>query len=65
MAPNKTPLQYRYTAPEEYAPVPLDPELAAEALAHALWPSWAYREGRYSLPEQAGASSASGDKPAL
>ncbi|MNX43734.1 Lipoteichoic acid synthase 2 [compost metagenome] len=50
LAPNKTPVQYRYTAPEDYAPVALNPELATEALAHALWPSWAYREGRYSLP---------------
>lgn len=50
LAPNKTPVQYRYTAPEDYAPVALNPELATEALAHALWPSWAYREGRYCLP---------------
>ena len=50
MAPNKTPVQYRYTAPETYAPAPLDPDLATEALAHALWPSWAYREGRYCIP---------------
>lgn len=53
LAPNKTPVQYRYTAPEDYAPVPLDAGLATEALAHALWPSWAYREGRYCLPSQA------------
>jgi len=53
LAPNKTAVQYRYTAPEDYAPAPLNPELATEALAHALWPSWAYREGRYSLPGQA------------
>ncbi|KAG0771902.1 hypothetical protein G6F22_016112 [Rhizopus arrhizus] len=62
LAPNKTPVQYRYTAPEDYAPVALDPALATEALAHALWPSWAYREGRYSLPghvpEQAAAPAA-------
>lgn len=50
LAPNKTPVQYRYTAPEYYAPAPLDPALADEALAHALWPSWAYREGRYCIP---------------
>lgn len=50
LAPNKTPVQYRYTAPEDYAPAPLDPALADEALAHALWPSWAYREGRYCIP---------------
>ena len=54
MAPSKTPVQYRYTAPEDYTPEALDPELAREALAHALWPSWAYREGRYALPGQAG-----------
>lgn len=53
MAPNKTPVQYRYTAPEDYAPMALDPELAEEALAHALWPSWAYREGRYCIPAAA------------
>ncbi|MOA65804.1 hypothetical protein D3C78_1923140 [compost metagenome] len=53
LAPNKPAVQYRYTAPEDYAPAPLNPELATEALAHALWPSWAYREGRYSLPGQA------------
>lgn len=50
LAPNKAPVQYRYTAPEDYTPAPLDPELAEEALAHALWPSWAYREGRYCIP---------------
>ncbi len=53
LAPNKTPVQYRYTAPEDYTPAPLDAGLATEALAHALWPSWAYREGRYCLPSQA------------
>lgn len=65
MAPNKPAVQYRYTAPEEYAPAPLDAELATEALAHALWPSWAYREGRYSLPGRAPAQTetAIGDAP--
>jgi hypothetical protein len=27
-----------------------DPELAADALAHALWPSLAYKNQYYSLP---------------
>ena len=36
-----------------FGDAPLNAELATEALAHALWPSWAYREGRYSLPTQA------------
>jgi len=47
--PQKAPVQYRYSAPETYTPVDLDPALEREALAHALWPSWAYREGRYRL----------------
>jgi phosphoglycerol transferase MdoB-like AlkP superfamily enzyme len=34
-----------------------DPELAADALAHALWPSLAYREGLYALPPAGGSSS--------
>lgn len=50
LAPNKAPVQYRYTAPEDYAPAPVNQDLADEALAHALWPSWAYREGRYCIP---------------
>ncbi|OZI55823.1 sulfatase [Bordetella genomosp. 1] len=37
---------------EGYAEVGAHPELAEEALAHALWPSWAYREGKYRLPPQ-------------
>ncbi len=56
LAPGKTPLQYDYTAPEDYAPTEVDPDLAKEALAHALWPSWAYREERYCLPALPGTS---------
>jgi hypothetical protein len=29
---------------------PADPALTDEALAHALWASWAYREEKYRLP---------------
>ena len=54
MAPSKTPVQYRYTAPEDYTPEALDPELAREALAHALWPSWAYREAAMPCPARPG-----------
>jgi len=30
--------------------VPADPKLTEEALAHALWASWVYREEKYRLP---------------
>jgi phosphoglycerol transferase MdoB-like AlkP superfamily enzyme len=50
LSPQKTPRQYHYHAPESYQPMPLNETLAHLALAHALWPSWAYREGRYTLP---------------
>lgn len=54
--PHKPLHQYRYTrAPydqeDKYeAQTGVDPELGREALAHALWPSWAYREEKYRLP---------------
>jgi len=50
LGPQRAPAQFHYTAPEKYEPVAVDEALATEALAHALWPSWAYREGRYALP---------------
>jgi len=53
LAPNRPAVQFRYCAPETYDAAELDRELAREALAHALWPSWAYREGRYCLPGRA------------
>ncbi|MGE0798107.1 MAG: LTA synthase family protein [Lautropia sp.] len=39
-------------APPQQAlqPAAVDPELARTALAHALWPEWAYRNRRYRLP---------------
>ncbi|ULX65742.1 sulfatase-like hydrolase/transferase [Bordetella pertussis] len=54
--PGKDPREYRYTAAasmrdEKYVPIDLDPALRDEALAFALWPSWAYREERYKLPK--------------
>jgi hypothetical protein len=50
--------------------VPLDPTLDKLALAHALWPSWAYFNQRYVLPptsEQHAvpASAGSAAKPAV
>jgi hypothetical protein len=57
LGPQKAPVQYRYGQPETYEAMPVDERLAREALAHALWPSWAYREGRYALPALHGAAS--------
>jgi phosphoglycerol transferase MdoB-like AlkP superfamily enzyme len=56
LGPQKAPVQYRYGRPETYEPMPVEASLAREALAHALWPSWAYREGRYALPPLHGAA---------
>jgi phosphoglycerol transferase MdoB-like AlkP superfamily enzyme len=59
LTPGKAALQYRYEAPEIFQPViPVNPDLAREALAHALWPSWAYREQRYTIPTAAGRAGA-------
>jgi len=54
--PHKPPRQYRYTRrpyDQEDGMEPdasVDEALSREALAYALWPSWAYREERYKLP---------------
>ncbi|WP_426286291.1 LTA synthase family protein [Luteibacter sp. E-22] len=63
LRPNQAPTQYRYTLNGEYSPdgeklepQPVDPQLEKTALAHALWPSWAYGKQRYRLPEKAGAA---------
>lgn len=51
LEPHRAPLFYRYTAPDTYVPLDPDPELGRIALAHALWPTWAYRHQAHSLPE--------------
>ncbi|WP_397475954.1 LTA synthase family protein [Pusillimonas sp.] len=53
LEPHKEARQFRYTAPDTYEPQALDHELVREALAHALWPSWVYQQGGYSLPKTA------------
>jgi phosphoglycerol transferase MdoB-like AlkP superfamily enzyme len=51
LMPHLPPCQYRYTAPDKYEPLEqIDGTLAKEALAHVLWPSWAYHEQAYTLP---------------
>ncbi|NYT86377.1 LTA synthase family protein [Pollutimonas harenae] len=50
LEPYKEATQFRYTAPAIYTPITLDPDLSREALAHVLWPYWAYRNQAYTLP---------------
>ena len=51
LAPHQTPVQYRYTAPDDYSATSVDPELFNEALSHVLWPTWIYQNNAYTLPE--------------
>lgn len=51
LQPGKEAVQFMYQIPETFAPTSADPVLSEEALAHALWPSWAYRERRYCVPD--------------
>jgi len=52
--PGRPAQQFAYSkAPDGadvFKPVTATPALAEEALAHALWPSWAYLNERYRLP---------------
>lgn len=50
LQPHRAPAQYQYAAPELYTLETLDPELHREALSHALWPTWVYRNQYYTLP---------------
>ncbi|MYN13283.1 sulfatase-like hydrolase/transferase [Pusillimonas sp. TS35] len=50
LEPNRPATQLRYTAPQTYDPMPVDAALAREALAHVLWPHWAYGKQAYTLP---------------
>jgi phosphoglycerol transferase MdoB-like AlkP superfamily enzyme len=61
IAPRKPPREYRYTRmpygqEDGYEALPeAQDALAQEALAHALWPGWMYREERYRLPRPSAA----------
>jgi hypothetical protein len=50
LEPGKPARTIRYEMPDRYTPIDPDEQLSREALAHVLWPSWAYREQRYALP---------------
>ena len=51
LQPGQPAEQFHYdVADETLAPVAVDPALGQVALAHALWPSWAYFNQRYVLP---------------
>ena len=51
LLPHQPPRQFHYQVDSEtLTPVAVDPALADKALAHALWPSWAYFHQRYALP---------------
>lgn len=54
LEPGKTARQFHHAAapgpaPAALQPVELDPSLGMIALAHALWPEWAYRNRRYRI----------------
>lgn len=51
LQPHAPARQFTYDPTHEALnPHPLDPVLAETALAHVLWPSWAYFNQRYTLP---------------
>jgi len=55
LRPNQPATQYHYLIEGEKLDLqPVDARLEKEALAHALWPSWAYSKQRYRLPAAAG-----------
>lgn len=49
LQPKKPPVQYVYQNGSERVSCDADPVLARIALAHALWPEWAYRNESYTL----------------
>ena len=54
LQPHAQAQEFLYDAGKEtLTPAALDPAFAELALAHALWPSWAYLNQRYGLPPHA------------
>ena len=62
MAPSKTPVQYRYTAPEDYTPEALDPRAGARGTGARAVAELGLPRSRYALPGQAGPANRS-DQP--
>ena len=57
LEPGKPARQFRYdfqvrSGPAALQPMVLDEALGRTALAHVLWPEWAYRNQRYRLPAE-------------
>lgn len=50
LQPNLPASQYAFSVPAQYVAEDVDPLLHHEALSHALWPGWAYRNHYYTLP---------------
>jgi len=51
LQPGRAASQFCYTAPDTYVPQhQTDAALATTALAHVLWPNWAYRHQAHSVP---------------
>lgn len=50
LQPHREPTQYRYQPPDNYTPESVAPSLLQEALSHALWPTWVYKNQYYTLP---------------
>ncbi|MAK56467.1 MAG: sulfatase [Pusillimonas sp.] len=50
LEPHRPARQFTYQAPDTYVTETVQEALAQEALAHVLWPDWAYREQAYTLP---------------
>lgn len=50
LEPDKPARTMKYEMPDHYITLDPDDQQSREALAHVLWPSWAYREQRYALP---------------
>lgn len=50
LEPHRPIRQFTYHAPDTYTAETVQHTLAQEALAHVLWPDWAYRHQEYTLP---------------
>ncbi len=56
MRPQQEMAQFRWDGAQLLPAAQLDPALAERALAHALWPQWAYANSNYALPSPTSAN---------